>query len=144
MTGSSSVRANGRRAAYWVATVLVTSELGLGGAWDVLRTTQVRELVEHLGYPTYLLTILGSWKLLGMVALLAPGFPVLKEWAYAGVVFTDTGAIASHLATGYGSGELAVLIPLFGLTLVSWWSRPASRRVPSSKGGGIREWDEPA
>jgi hypothetical protein len=124
-----------KRIAYWTATGLVTAELGLGGAWDVLRVPHVRDLVDHLGYPSYFLVILGVWKLLGMVALLAPGLPLLKEWAYAGVVFTDTGAVASHLVVGYGSGELAVLIPLIALTVLSWSLRPASRRVPSRAAG---------
>lgn len=117
------------RATYWVATLLVCAELVGGGLWDVLRLPMVRDLVVHLGYPGYLLVILGVWKLLGAVALLAPGFPVLKEWAYAGVVFADTGAIASHLIVGYGLGELTILFPLLALTGISWWLRPASRRV---------------
>jgi hypothetical protein len=133
MTGAISVRTKG--AAYWASTVLVTAELGGGGMWDVLRTSQVRETVGHLGYPSYFLVILGVWKLLGMAALLAPRFPLLKEWAYAGVAFADTGAIASHLVAGYGAGELAVLIPLLALTVLSWASRPAGRRVSRSPAG---------
>jgi hypothetical protein len=134
MAGFNSVsgRPISERVVYWATTALVTAELGVGGAWDVLRMPQVRQVVDHLGYPSYFLVILGSCKLLGMITLLAPGFPLLKEWAYAGVVFTDTGAIASHLITGYALGELAILIPLLGLTVLSWWSRPASRRLPSS------------
>src|SRR3954471_16561796 len=139
MTGLSGVRAKGQTAAYWTATILVTAELGLGGMWDVLRLPQVRGVVGHLGYPSYFLVILGSWKLLGVVALLAPGFPLLKEWAYAGVVFVDTGAIASHFAAGYGYGELTYLFPLLGLTVLSWWLRPASRRVPASRPAGRRD-----
>lgn len=135
MTGYIDVRTRGARAAYWVSTVLVTAELGAGGMWDVLRTAQVRETVGHLGYPSYFLVILGVWKLLGMAALLAPRFPLLKEWAYAGVVFADTGAITSHLVVGYGSGELAILIPLLALTVLSWASRPAGRRVSRSPAG---------
>lgn len=119
----------GRAIGYWSATALVTAELGVGGVWDVLRIPQVRSLVEHLGYPSYFLVILGIWKLLGAAALLAPRFPLLKEWAYAGVIFTDTGAIASHLTVGYGSGEVAVLIPLAALTVLSWALRPADRRL---------------
>jgi hypothetical protein len=119
-----------RLTAYWTATVLVTAELVTGGVWDVQRGPQVRGVVDHLGYPSYFLVILGIWKLLGALALLAPGLPLLKEWAYAGVLFTDTGAIASHLTVGYGLNELAVLIPLAGLTVMSWALRPPSRRVP--------------
>jgi hypothetical protein len=124
------IKTGGRTAAYWAATVLVTAELVVGGAWDVLRIPEVRGVVEQLGYPSYFLIILGVWKMLGAVALLAPRFPLVKEWAYAGVVFTDTGAVASHLTVGYGIGELAFLIPLLGLTVLSWSLRPPSRRVP--------------
>jgi len=124
-------RFGGPRAAlvsYWVATVLVTAELLLGGAWDVLQVTWVRAIIDHLGYPRYVLVILGSWKLLGAAALLAPRFPRLKEWAYAGAVFNYTGAIASHLAVG--DGPLAILYPIIQLGLLgaSWSLRPSSRR----------------
>ena len=132
MNGSISVHAKGTRVAYGVSTLLVTAELGMGGVWDVLRTAQVPETVGQLGYPSYFLVILGIWKLLGMAALLAPRLPLLKEWAYAGIVFADTGAIASHLIVGYGTGELAILIPLLGLTVLSWSSRPPGRRVGRS------------
>ncbi|WP_042392032.1 DoxX family protein [Streptacidiphilus carbonis] len=117
---------------YWVATGLVTAELGVGGIWDVLRISEVRVTVVHLGYPEYFLVLLGVWKMLGALALLAPRLPLLKEWAYAGVVFTDTGAIVSHLHVGYALGELAILIPLLALTAGSWWLRPASRRLPGA------------
>ena len=85
---------------YWVTTALVVFELALGGVWDILRVPQVRDLIERLGYPQYLLVILGIWKLLGAVASVIPRFPRLKEWAYAGVLFDLTGAVASLLASG--------------------------------------------
>lgn len=107
----------------------------MGGAWDVLRVPQVRSVTEHLGCPSYFLVVLGVWKVLGAVALLAPRFPLLKEWAYAGVIFVDTGAVASHLTVGYGTAELAFLVPLGGLTVVSWSSRPDSRRVRGMRPG---------
>ena len=79
---------------------MVVFELGMGGVWDVLRVPQVRGLIERLGYPSYFLIILGIWKLLGAVALAIPRFPRLKEWAYAGVLFDLTGAVASLWASG--------------------------------------------
>jgi uncharacterized membrane protein YphA (DoxX/SURF4 family) len=124
----------GRAAAYWVTTVLVTAELGLGGVWDLWRTSQVRGVVDRLGYPAYLLTILGVWKLLGTVALLAPRLPRLKEWAYAGAVFTYTGAVASNLAAGNAdAGELGFLVVMTGVTAASWALRPPSRRDPAPR-----------
>src|SRR6478752_7005632 len=86
--------------AYWVTTALVVFELALGGVWDILRVAQVRGLIERLGYPLYFLVILGIWKLLGTVALVIPRFPRLKEWAYAGVIFDLTGAVASLWVSG--------------------------------------------
>jgi hypothetical protein len=85
--------------------------------------------VAHLGYPSYFLALLGTWKVLGAVALLIPGRGLLKEWAYAGVFFTYTGAIISHAAAGYALSEIPVLVFLIALTVVSWALRPASRRA---------------
>jgi hypothetical protein len=125
-----------RSAGYWLATVVVVAELGLGGSWDIARISSVLDLVTQLGYPSYFLVLLGSWKLLGAVALLVPRRPLLKEWAYAGVFFVYTGAIVSHLTTGYALGEVPVLAVLTALTVLSWALRPPSRRTcacPSSE-----------
>jgi hypothetical protein len=120
----------GRTVVYWLATLAVAGELGLGGIWDIARLPFVLDLVTHLGYPLYFLVLLGSWKVLGALALLVPGRPLLKEWAYAGAIFTYTGAIVSHLTTGYALGELGLLATLFALTALSWALRPPSRRIP--------------
>jgi uncharacterized membrane protein YphA (DoxX/SURF4 family) len=115
--------------AYWITTALVSSELALGGAWDILRVPQVRGLIERLGYPPYFLVILGSWKLLGAVALVIPGFPRLKEWAYAGAIFNLTGAVASLFASRIGVNATAYPIVMIGITVASWALRPPSRRL---------------
>jgi hypothetical protein len=86
-------------------------------------------VIDRLGYPAYFLVILGIWKLLGAVAVIVPRFPLLKEWAYAGVVFNLTGALASNVASGItDTGTLAYLVLMMGVTAVSWALRPASRR----------------
>jgi DoxX-like family len=118
-----------RPAAYWLATAAVVAELELGGAWDIARLPTVRDLVTGLGYPEYFLVLLGIWKVLGGLALLVPRRGLLKEWAYAGTFFVYTGAIASHLTTGYALGELGLLAVLTALTVISWALRPPSRRV---------------
>ena len=127
---SSDFRSRAHTIAYWVTTALVVSELALGGVWDVLRVPQVRVLIERLGYPLYFLVILGIWKLLGAVALVIPRFPRLKEWAYAGVFFDLTGAIASQWAAGLiDAGTMAYPMVMTGVAIASWALRPPSRRL---------------
>ncbi|HTP14285.1 MAG TPA: DoxX family protein [Streptosporangiaceae bacterium] len=117
-----------RAAGYWAATACVAAELGVGGVWDIARLPFVADVVAHLGYPSYFLVLLGTWKVLGAAALLVPRQPLLKEWAYAGAFFTYTGAMISHLTTGYDLSEVAVLGVMMALTITSWALRPASRR----------------
>jgi uncharacterized membrane protein YphA (DoxX/SURF4 family) len=127
---SSAYTSRYRVIGYWVTTALVVFELALGGIWDILRVPQVRDLIERLGYPQYFLVILGIWKLLGAVALVIPQFPRLKEWAYAGVVFDLTGAVASLLASGVvDAGMLAYPIIMTVAAVTSWALRPPSRRL---------------
>ena len=123
-----------RPAAYWLAPAAVVAELELGGAWDIARLPMVRDLVTGLGYPSYFLVLLGTWKVLGGLALLVPRRALLKEWAYAGTFFVYTGAIVSHLTTGYALGEVGLLAVLTALTVLSWALRPASRRTADRPG----------
>jgi uncharacterized membrane protein YphA (DoxX/SURF4 family) len=85
--------------------------------------------ITHLGYPVYLLTVLGVCKILGVIAVLIPKFPLLKEWAYAGFFFVMSGAILSHLAIGDSAKEFFGPTLLLILTMVSWYFRPADRKV---------------
>ena len=135
MTNLASSAASSRGIiAYWVTTVLVAFQLGSGGAGDILRIQPVAEGMAHLGYPAYFCVILGVWKVLGAVAVLAPRFPRLKEWAYAGTVFDLTGAAASHLAVGDGAIKLVGPIIFTGLTVASWALRPPDRRYTAPAG----------
>jgi uncharacterized membrane protein YphA (DoxX/SURF4 family) len=109
-----------RRIVYWIATVSVAGELAVGGVWDLMRIDYVRDVVEHLGYPIYLLTIMGIWKVPGAVALLIPRFPRLKEWAYAGAVINYASAAASHLIVGDGLAAIVAPMALLALTVTSW------------------------
>jgi len=119
-----------RRVCYWVSTGVVAALLLITGLQDLAGYNVVRNETAHLGYPSYLLVILGIWKLLGTAALLAPRRPLLKEWAYAGAFFVWTGALASDAYKNFGYGEIALLIILIPLTIVSWVLRPADRRTP--------------
>ena len=89
-----------RTIGYWVVTVLVALAFLAGGAGDLSKGPDMLAGMAHLGYPAYLLVLLGAWKVAGGVAILAPGTPQLKEWAYAGMIFDLTGAAYSHGASG--------------------------------------------
>ena len=119
---------------YWVTTLLVAAEMTLGGIWDLLRTHYVRTIMDHLGYPGYLLAILGIWKLLGTAALLTPRFPRLREWAYAGMFFLYSGAVASHFFMGDGPARWAGPLIFGGFLTVSWWLKPTSTALRETAG----------
>jgi|SRR6185312_6005776 len=116
-----------RTVAYWIFTLLVAFEMMAGGIWDLLRIEYVRVVLAHLGYPMYLLTIIGVWKIPCAIVLFLPGFLRLKEWAYAGAVFNYTGAAASHFLAGYAGGGSPLV--LAAITLASWRLRPPARQL---------------
>jgi len=121
---------NGRAVAYWICTVLVAFVFLSGGAANLWRPPQVLEGMTHLGYPPYFVLILGAWKLLGGIVILLPGLALLKEWAYAGMIFDLTGATASHLAVGDSLFHVVTPLVIAAVVLASWALRPASRRLP--------------
>ena len=117
---------------YWTMTVLVAFFMSGGIAQVAQVKGTVDGFVHILGYPAYFVTILGVWKVLGAIAILVPGFPRLKEWAYAGIFFDLTGAAASNAAVGgYGAYGFHILAPLIiaGFTVASWALRPQSRTI---------------
>lgn len=119
--------------AYWIMTALVAFFIGGGGLAQIWQyRANPHGVVPELGYPMYFFLILGIWKALGAIAILAPGFPRLKEWAYAGIFFDLTGAAASCAAVGgYGAYAFHVITPLIltGFTVASWALRPPSRTI---------------
>jgi uncharacterized membrane protein YphA (DoxX/SURF4 family) len=117
------------RIIYWIATIWLSLGMVSTGIVQLLKMKQETDLMVHLGYPLYFLTILGIWKLLGAVAVLIPKFPVLKEWAYAGFFFVMSGAVFSHFAVGDGAKEFFGPSLLIVLTVVSWYFRPADRKT---------------
>lgn len=123
---------------YWTTTVFVALELLAGGVTDLIHGETgvvvgepVADVLRHLGYPVYLLTILGVWKLLGGITLLVPGLLRLKEWAYAGAFFVYVGAVASGLVLGRDDLGTFFWPPLiFGvITMASWALRPPGRTL---------------
>jgi hypothetical protein len=119
---------------YWVATVWLALGMVSTAAVQLLKMKEGQggaNSITHLGYPIYLLTILGVWKILGVVTVLIPKLPLLKEWAYAGFFFIMSGAILSHIALGDYVKEIFPSLLLLILTMVSWYFRPADRKIIS-------------
>src|SRR5215212_9548487 len=114
---------------YWIATIWLAVAMLASGLQQIFHTKSFVDIIVPLGYPIYFLTILGIWKILGVVALLIPKFPLLKEWAYAGFFFAMSGAVVSHLAMGDEAKELFGPLLLLVLTAVSWYFRPAGRTL---------------
>ena len=115
--------------AYWLTTGLLALDFAVGGAFQIARPPAVMTAMTHLGYPAYFVTLLGVWKLLGGIALVAPRFPRLKEWAYAGIFFDLTSAAVSILAVGDGFGPALLPLVFLALAVASWALRPASRAL---------------
>lgn len=117
-----------RRLIYWVCTGILVTECLVGGVMGALRLPPFIGVIIHLGYPPYFMTILGVSYVLAGLALVVPGLPRLKEWAYAGLVFNYTGAAASHLAVGDSVLMLIAPILFLCLTSASWALRPPGHR----------------
>jgi hypothetical protein len=117
---------------YWVATAVFALSMLLAAIAELSSGHQIVQIRVHEGYPAYVLTLLAVWKLLGVIALLVPRFPRLKEWAYAGFFFDLTGAAVSGIASG-GAGDpgTAILLPsiLTLIAMASWALRPSSRTL---------------
>jgi uncharacterized membrane protein YphA (DoxX/SURF4 family) len=119
---------------YWIATTWLALGMAVTGAGQLIKMKEGQggvEMITHLGYPAYLLTILGVWKILGVVAVLIPKFPLVKEWAYAGFFYLMIGAIFSHITVGDPVNTLFPSLLLLILTLVSSYFRPANRKIIS-------------
>jgi DoxX-like family len=123
---------------YWISTIWLALGMLATGILQLVKMEAKGALappgvygITHLGYPVYLLTILGVWKVLGVVALLIPEFPLLKEWAYAGFFFIMSGAMFSHIAVGDPVTEIIPSLLLLILTVVSWYFRPSDRKIIS-------------
>jgi hypothetical protein len=117
------------KTAYWTTTGLSAVPLIATGIIDTLAPPDALALLAHLGYPAYFAAIIGAWKLLGGIVVLAPRLPRLKEWAYAGIFFDLTGAAISHAASGDGPGKVGVPLVLAALAFASWVLRPDSRKL---------------
>lgn len=123
---------------YWISTLWLASGMIATGIQQLLNVKLEGALsppgvygITKLGYPVYILALLGIWKILGTAVLLAPKLPLVKEWAYAGFFFLLTGAVYSHIAVGHSPIELIPSLLLLVLLVVSWYLRPESRKIIS-------------
>jgi DoxX-like family len=128
-SATSVRRPNWRLVAYWVVTVLVAYENLDGFVWSVLHIGYITDIATHLGYPLYFINILGTFQLACSVALLVPGLPVVKEWAYTGAFINYSSALASHVIVGDPPGVWTPSVIMLVLLVASWGLRPSDRRT---------------
>lgn len=114
---------------YWFFTGWLALGMVSTGIVQLMRLPEEAANFAGLGYPAYLMTLIGVWKLLGTAAVLAPRMPLLKEWAYAGFFFCMSGAAISHFAAGHSVGLILPPLLLLALTMISWYLRPADRKL---------------
>ncbi|MFE0021728.1 DoxX family protein [Amycolatopsis sp. NPDC059021] len=141
--------AKAKRILYWLTTAVIVFTWVSGGLADLMRWPDTLAGMVKIGYPPYVLTILGIWKILGAVAIAVPRFPRLKEWAYAGTFFELTGAVASHAAAGSSASHLFWPGSFAVCALVSWALRPESRvlgtlGIQDGRAMRVRSSDRPA
>src|SRR5215471_15643065 len=127
-----------RPAAYWVGTGLVAFFIGSGGLAYALQVPDVVQGAVALGFPVHFIVLLGIWKVLGSTAILVPGFPMIKEWAYAGIMFDVTGAASASIATGGEWWHVAAALSIAVLVAASWALRPESRRLSGARSAMLR------
>lgn len=116
---------------YWIITGILSFCIFSGGLFQALLLPGVIQGFKPLGYPTYFISLIGIWKMLGVVAILAPNFKLLKEWAYAGIFFAMTGAVISHIASNDIHPQIIAPFVLAVFTVLSWYLRPADRKIIS-------------
>jgi len=117
---------------YWIATIWLSLGMVSTGFVQIIHLEEEATKMKALGYPLFFLTIIGIWKILGVVAVLVPKFPLVKEWAYAGFFFVMSGAIFTHLAVGDKAVEFFGPSLLLILTIISWYFRPNERKLNHS------------
>jgi hypothetical protein len=118
-----------QKIAYWIVTGLLSFGMLLGGTGQILRLQPNVEGFKHIGFPEYVLPILGTWKVLAIFVILMPKYLLVKEWAYAGLFFLLSGGVVSHFASGDGISETLPVFVFMCLTVASWYLRPDERKL---------------
>lgn len=125
----SAPKAKTRNIIYWIVTIWLSLGMISTGIVQLIKMKEEVEMMEYLGYPVYLLSIIGVWKILGVTAILVRGYPLLKEWAYAGFFFVMSGAVISHIQMGDPVISLFGPVLLLVLNFLSWYFRPTARTL---------------
>src|SRR5687767_10022367 len=118
------------RILYWITTALLAFILLSGGLWLMLGN---QPMDTYLGFPDYFWKILGFCKVLGGIVILLPRTPLLKEWAYAGIVFNMAGAAAARIAVSDAAGHIIAPLFICGIAFASWYLRPESRKIVAAR-----------
>lgn len=118
-----------KRIIYWIFTLWMALGMVSTAIVQLMKNKDELANFTNLGYPAYLMTIIGVWKILGVIAILIPKQLLLKEWAYAGFFFVMSGAVISHLIVGDTAGRTFPAVLLFVLVIISWYFRPAKRKI---------------
>ncbi|HEX8576370.1 MAG TPA: DoxX family protein [Flavobacterium sp.] len=126
MENKGNTQAKVRLIAYWATTIAISAVLLNAGINNVLQRSPYIDWLHNMGYPTYFAVVIGTWKILGVITILIPRFPLLKEWAYAGFFFLLSGAIISHAIIG---DNPAFQIIMLILIVLSWFLRPSDRKL---------------
>jgi len=117
---------------YWIFTIILSFCIFSGGLAQAMQVKGVVDGFKPLGYPIYFISLIGVWKMLGIIAILIPGFKLLKEWAYAGIFFVMSGAVISHIASNDVSVQIIAPFLLAVFAVLSWYLRPADRKIISA------------
>jgi uncharacterized membrane protein YphA (DoxX/SURF4 family) len=114
---------------YWAATATIAFIFVSSGICYAIALPQVVDGVQQLGFPLHFIVLLGVWKVLGGIAILLPGLPRVKEWAYAGMFFDLTGAAVASTSVGNAWWHIVAPLSVAAILVASWALRPESRRL---------------
>ncbi len=115
--------------AYWIFTAMVSVQIIMGAILDFSNNVNFKLTLSHLGYPKYLLPILGAYRIAALIVILSPKMPRIKEWMYAGVFAELVIAVISHMAVSDPAGKWIPALSFAFITFASWYLRPANRKL---------------
>lgn len=105
---------------YWICTSLFAAFMAFSAIPDILQQKEAVDFILQLGYPAYFIPFIGVAKLLGCIAIVVPGFPKIREWAYAGLTFDLIGAVYSNIMQNGWDNGMLTMIPIFGVLILSY------------------------